>query len=620
MSRKGKNPVRAWQGFLLVVFGLALGLLLLEGGMRLAGFVILRLQEWENREALRAGGEVAILCLGESTTAGGYPAFLAEELNRRLGAARFAVINGGISGTDTTAILQRLDDNLEKYDPDIVVVMMGINDPEAGVLHRRLRPDGDESFWSSLRVYKLGVALVRHVRAWREGTSRDLEELYGARELPSPSPPAPSPGKAEWPRDRARRLLRAKRYEEAAASWEKVLERHPEDLPAARRLAESWRKSGREGRALELARGLYRDRPEHGGVALEYARCLDAAGFPDAAATVFAAAVRLRPADPAPCFDLARLLERREDVEEILAAAWEGLRRSLPAAQAYCADLVARSEAALIEGDFAEVEHCCLLVLDLFPHHSLALRNYVDLRRRQDRQLEAIAYCRELLTECPQDVHLRAHLGSLLADLERYDEAEQVLKEAIDISLKNSRKEVLVNYGPVGFARLVNLYLSRGEFSRVRELCLEILETVPDSPRVLRVLASACGSLGEEDRAGEYRGLAAALEAGRGNPVTEENYRCLIRNLRLRGIRPVAVQYPCRPLSELRAGLAGTDEGVIFVDNENCFREGIAREGVTAYFTDLFAGDFGHMTPKGKRLLAANIAAAILAPPPLSSR
>jgi ABC-type antimicrobial peptide transport system permease subunit len=56
----------------------------------------------------------------------------------------------------------------------------------------------------------------------------------------------------------------------------------------------------------------------------------------------------------------------------------------------------------------------------------------------------------------------------------------------------------------------------------------------------------------------------------------------------------------------------GNEEGIIFVDNEKIFREALRKTGYKEYFTDLFAGDFGHCTNKGKRLLAENIADVIL--------
>jgi len=51
---------------------------------------------------------------------------------------------------------------------------------------------------------------------------------------------------------------------------------------------------------------------------------------------------------------------------------------------------------------------------------------------------------------------------------------------------------------------------------------------------------------------------------------------------------------------------------VIFVDNERIFKDAIGKKGYNKYFTDMFGGDFGHCTQKGNKLLAENIANAIL--------
>ena len=48
------------------------------------------------------------------------------------------------------------------------------------------------------------------------------------------------------------------------------------------------------------------------------------------------------------------------------------------------------------------------------------------------------------------------------------------------------------------------------------------------------------------------------------------------------------------------------------MDNERIFTEAVKKEGLQAYFSDMFGGNFGHCTPKGNKLLGENIAAAIL--------
>ncbi len=51
---------------------------------------------------------------------------------------------------------------------------------------------------------------------------------------------------------------------------------------------------------------------------------------------------------------------------------------------------------------------------------------------------------------------------------------------------------------------------------------------------------------------------------------------------------------------------------IVFVDHEKSFKDGVKIDGYDAYFVDNFEGSFGHCTYKGNRLLAENIADAII--------
>ncbi len=94
------------------------------------------------------------------------------------------------------------------------------------------------------------------------------------------------------------------------------------------------------------------------------------------------------------------------------------------------------------------------------------------------------------------------------------------------------------------------------------------------------------------------------------NPVTRKNYREILTLLRARGIPLVAVQYPMRRVEPLKRLLEWPTD-VVFVDNEKAFKRALLGRPATEIFTDLFAGDFGHLTPLGNRILAENVADAI---------
>lgn len=156
------------QKLALLIFGLFLGIFLLEIGLRIGGFVLTRIQEKANLDSLKERGEFVIMCLGESTTALGgnfsYPRQLQRILNEADIGLRFTVINKGIAGTNTTMISNLLEQNLNRYQPDLVLAMIGINDSGPNRAIVDTSPEPMRRFLRNLRVYKLAQLLYRHAK------------------------------------------------------------------------------------------------------------------------------------------------------------------------------------------------------------------------------------------------------------------------------------------------------------------------------------------------------------------------------------------------------------------------------------------------------------------------
>ncbi len=154
----------------MIIFGISLFVVMLEIILRLGGVAYLSLQEFRNRLSLERSvpGQFRILCLGESTTALGgrdsYPSLLEEILNQRLSPKKFNVINRGLPSLDTNVILAELEYNLNKYNPRIVIAMMGINDDSIS-LSRGDTISRMKCFVKSLRVYKTAVLLSARFRS-----------------------------------------------------------------------------------------------------------------------------------------------------------------------------------------------------------------------------------------------------------------------------------------------------------------------------------------------------------------------------------------------------------------------------------------------------------------------
>lgn len=404
----------------LILLGVALGLGLLEVGLRLAGAVWLWRRARHDAVATTAGDVVRVLCLGESTTALGgdaaYPRQLERTLNREGAGLRFAVVNAGVPGITSDAVLAGLDDLLDRHRPDVVVAMLGVNDTLVG----RADVHGLPAF-TALRVVKLAHFLVQAARA-RLGDAT----------------PANAPA-------------------------------HPIVAQAVGALT-----AGRRDEAVALLRG--------------------AAAAPDAPV----------------------------DVVRTWAMVLNGMSR------------------------FDEARAILETWLAQHPDHT-------ELR--------------ELVWQVELD---RAKLAF---EQRRLGDADAVLS-ALETELPDTARR------------------ARAESLAKRAAIAELRGRGADAARL--------------------RASAAALRTDAVPAFTVRNYRELVRRVRARGIRMVAVQYPLRPVAGLQA-LLGDPPDVDLVDNEAVFQEALGTAPWETWFTDAFAGDFGHMTPAGARLLAENVARAILA-------
>jgi len=157
---------RLLQTILFIFIGLFFCFLLIEGGLRLVGLLQVPLRERANRLPPKKKGEYRILCLGESTTADGgeysYSNQLEAILNNLNLGLKFTVINEGIIAANSSVILSKLEENLDKYNPDMVVAMMGIND-EGIIEYEKAVGIPESGVLKNIKTYKLVKFLIKNI-------------------------------------------------------------------------------------------------------------------------------------------------------------------------------------------------------------------------------------------------------------------------------------------------------------------------------------------------------------------------------------------------------------------------------------------------------------------------
>jgi tetratricopeptide (TPR) repeat protein len=553
------STVPARQKIALILFGSLLSLILLEAGLRAGGYLMNSLQERRNMKALEEKGAFRILCLGESTTAFGgkdsYPSQLEEILNERKKDMAFTVINKGRIGTNTAAIAGDLEDTLAVYEPDMVITMMGINDGGVIIPYEDVPAGRFMTFLKNLRTYKLARLLHAHLtRTAHDRKGREKERGVFLNVTPREAGGYVALG---WCyRDLGR-------YDEAAEMFRKALEREPHESDVYAGAGWFYVSQGKltEGDAL-FKEALAID-PENHEAEEGLGWCYGYQGRYQEALEAFGKAIAI-------------------DAESASA-------------------LIGLGNAYKNKGAYEEAEEAFKKAVAIAPED---YRAYVGLGwcyGDQGNYQEALGMFQKAVLTKPEGAQTFRTLGWRALRQGALARGGEMLARAVDMD--PGIDEV---YGGLAWC-----YGSPGRYQEALEMFSKAIEINPRNDRWYAKVAICYEKLKDLEAARAWGDKAYRLRMKYYNPQTRSNYRRVKETVLGQGIRLVCVQYPMRSIEPLKKMFSDT-EGVLFVDNSAVFREAVQRSRYEDYFTDIFAGDFGHCTPEGNRLLAENIAQAIL--------
>lgn len=473
--------------------------LVLEIFLRLAGFVYLFGQEKRNFAALRAKGAIKVLCIGESTTAWGgqssYLEILGDLLNQAHSELKFSVINKGLPGTTSSYILHELGKNLDIYQPDIVIVMMGINDRMPYFYNNKFRNAQKMSFFASLRV----VTLAKMI--WYSMINK----------VAYMDPALPYPSKQDvW--------LSKKTFVSESMHEESFVKR-------------AW---------------LFKDQGDY-----------------DSAEDFFKKALMQDKDRNLASVELAHLYREEERYDE--------------------AETVLR---------------------DSLAHDPKNKDAYVGLGCvYQDRKIFSLAEeaLKKGIAIDPDYVLFYIGLGFVYQEQDRYLDAQAMFNQALKIDPQN-----LLVYQALG-----GIYLEQNDLSQAQSIFRKAIAIDPNDDKGYSGLALVLKKLHKSALANQYFLKAQKLRLRRYNPLTVDNYIKFKKMLDKRNILMFCMQYPLLSVEPLKR-IFSNEPGVIFIDNEDTFKTSLKFGNYKEYFTDNFGGEFGHCTALGNRLIAQNVAKAIL--------
>ncbi len=523
------------QKLALIGLGLILSFIVLEASMRLAGSILISIQDAQNRRRMGRLHSFTILCVGESTTQNAYPAFLEKLLNDAGLGLSFSVIDKGLMAVKTDFIIERLEPLINQYRPAMIVSMMGINDREGFIPWQRQTKHGLLAAIKSLKTYKLSLMIRLHLR-------KKLEELNENRLIAQLNNKYPGSRKAS----RAERLQDIKALVESG--WGFITKKQYRAAEAC------------FNKAIDTCSGTIEADEAYIGLGNIYKAKADYGR----AQSCFKKAIELNPRNPNTHLGLCWLYKRTRNYE-------------------------------LCEKAFKRL-------LELYPRHETALQGlswvYFDMGKHglSERCL------RQLIKYYPSNDVAYGDLAVLYREKKKFSAAKRYCKKAIRLKPDCSLYYLCLQW----------IYLQSGNKAKAEDCSGKLMELMPDSDIPFAARSFVYGQTGDPELALGDMMKAQAIRTAGYVPMTVRNYRKLQSITAGRNIMLVAAQYPMRDIAPLKKTLESHTKNIIFVDNDKVFRDAVAKDGYGAYFTDIFAGDFGHCTEKGNRLLAQNIADTII--------
>ncbi len=503
------------------VLGIIAVLLIIEMCLRLGGLIFVSRQDKKNVASLGRLGVYKIMCLGESTTALGgalsWPSQLENILNSRGMSTKFSVINRGFPSINSSYIIANIEGNLDKYRPDMVVAMMGMNDRENTTIYT--------SF--PIKTYKLVKLLVGNIASKIDGLKKEEKERALIEAVKN------NPGKAEAWTKFGWYYKSLNDCEKAEQAFEKALKSDPSYEMAYFEIAQCYKEQGRYDDAASALERILDINPGNNIAYMDLGRLFRAQGKPDKAEKIFARALALNPANVEPLMELGRCF-------------------------------IQQKKYGMAEQTFKKA-------VQLNPAHDGA---YFELGLCYEKQ-------------------------------EKYRPAIEMFEKSVEINPSDPMNAK-------SYFELAGCFGMIGEYGKAEQIIKRVAGQNPSNDRVYDELARLYDKMGKKDEALAARVKADEMRLASGSTMTRRNYRELKQVLDKRGIKLVCVQYPTRPVGPLKDIMAEYKD-VVFVDNEGSFKEAVNRESYDEYFTDACYIDFGHGTPKGNRLLAQNVADAILA-------
>lgn len=606
-----------------VVLGCVLAILLVEIGFRTAGGILSFGRDIRNQRNLSKEGVYRILCLGESTTQGQWPALLEEELNGQDRGVKFKVIDKGRSGTYSGAILARLEEYLDEFDPHMVVVMMGINDGE-WVWRNPVAYEDKSSvklllLLKNMRVNKLARYLYEGLKERRPRDKKEVEdtnndttmsvtpenawayinegdahnrnknyekasELYSTAIKADPRNPHAYNGLGNV-------YFKIGDHEKAKRAFGEALKLDPKNSQAYRELGKLYFAIGEKSRGEAMYKAAIAADPKNAWACVELGNWYREKGEKGKAENLYRAGMKADPSNWYVYIELGTLYRERGETEKAREIYEAGIKADphnpsmyIGLGNIYREAGEAEKEARIYDDGIRAGANNQWIYISLANFHR---------ERGDDRKAEALY--EDGIRADPHKPEAYIKLGDWYIEMGLHKKAELMFKACIKANPQDPR----------AYRELGEMYLKIGERKKAENVLASGFEAIGADPKLtgglsLFYLQQGAAAVSDKHRRTSYPPIEMI-----------RNYQNLRDQVLKRGAKLVCMQYPMRDAAALEKTL-GTGKGILFVENRDNFTEALKTRKLSDLFIDMFAGDFGHCTTLGNRIIAQQLSATIL--------
>jgi Flp pilus assembly protein TadD len=258
-------------------------------------------------------------------------------------------------------------------------------------------------------------------------------------------------------------------------------------------------------------------------------------------------------------------------------------------------------QAALARDDHEAAGKALSAAVAMSPNDPLNLLEFSVFLKSKGDAAAAMPLLARAVSLRPQDPLVLVELARAYSSSGRTEEARRAFLSVC--ALRPSGDNFFLNIE-------AGAWLNRNNFLQDAErVLLAAYEANQRDYLLLDELGDVTSRLGRSREAEAYRKQAAFLKKRKTQypKETAANYNAIVSRVKAAGARMVVMQYPMRPLAPLRQ-IFTDPGGIVFVENKSNFTQALEQGEFNSYFADSFAGDFGHCTRAGNRLIAENLA------------